>query len=83
MEKKRASTIYICVCVCVCVGVCACSVVSDSLHSHELYSSPGSSVPGIAQVRILEWVANSFSRRFSHLRDKACISGILLHRQVE
>ena len=35
------------------------SVVSDSLQSHELHSPPGSSVHGILQARILEWVAIS------------------------
>ena len=34
------------------------------------YSLPGSSVPGIPKVRILEWVAISFSRGFSRLRDQ-------------
>ena len=42
-------------------GCCCCccwiaSVVSDSVHS-----PPGSSVPGILQARILEWVAISYS----------------------
>ena len=32
-------------------------------------SPPGSSVPGILQARILEWVAVSFSRRASQCRD--------------
>ena len=32
-------------------------------------SLPGSSVPGILQERILEWVAISSSRRSSQLRD--------------
>ena len=32
-------------------------------------SPPGSSVRGILQARILEWVAISFSRGFSQLRD--------------
>ena len=31
---------------------------------------PGSSVHEIFQARILEWVAISFSRGFSHLRDR-------------
>ena len=31
--------------------------ISDSLPPHELYSPPGSSVYGILQARILEWVA--------------------------
>ena len=37
--------------------MCACqvaSIVSNSLRPHGLYSSPGSSVHGILQVRILE-----------------------------
>ena len=39
-------------------------------------SPPGSSVHGILQKRILEWVAVSFSRRSSWLRDQTCISWI-------
>ena len=37
-------------------------------------SPPGSSVHGILQARILEWVAISFSRRSSQPRDQTCIS---------
>ena len=47
----------------------SCSVVSDSLQPHGLYSLPGSSIHGIFQSRILEWVAISFSRRSSQPRD--------------
>ena len=60
--------------VCVCVS---CSVVSDSLLPLG-YSLPGSSVHGIFQARVLEWVAISFSRRSSQLRDwtwVSCIAG--------
>ena len=32
------------------------SVLSDSLHSYGLYSPPGSSVHGILQAKILEWL---------------------------
>ena len=32
-------------------------------------SLPGSSICGILQARILEWVAISFSRRSSQIRD--------------
>ena len=42
------------------------------------YSSPGFSVHGILQARILEWVAIPFSRRFSQSRDwtwVSCIAG--------
>ena len=38
------------------------------------YSPPDSSVHGISQTRILEWVAISFSRRSSRPRDRTCIS---------
>ena len=34
-------------------------------------SQPGSSIHGISQVRVLEWVAISFSRGFSQPRDPA------------
>ena len=37
-------------------------------------SLPGSSVHGIFQARILEWVAISFSRGFSQLRDGIYVS---------
>ena len=46
----RADDIIVCVC------VCACPVVSDSLQCMDC-SPPGSSVPGILQARIPEWVA--------------------------
>ena len=39
--------------VCVCVCVCVCDPTD--------YSPPGSSVHGIFQARILEWVAISYS----------------------
>ena len=44
-----------------CVYVCVCSVMSNSLDSMD-YNPPGSSVHGILQARILEWVAISSSR---------------------
>ena len=40
-------------------------------------SPPGSSVHGISQTRILEWVAISFSRRSSQPRDWTCVSCLL------
>ena len=45
----------------VCVCVCVCSVVSYSLRPMDC-SPPGSSVHGISQARILEWVTIPFSR---------------------
>ena len=48
-------------------------------------SPPGSSVHGISQTRMLEWVAISFSRRSSPPRDWthiSCISGQILYRRA-
>ena len=39
-------------------------------------SPPGSSVPGILQARILEWIAMPSSRGSSRPRDQTCISCI-------
>ena len=55
----------------------SCSVASDSLWPHGL-SPPGSSVHGIHQTRILEWVAIPVSRGSSQSRDQiwvSCIAG--------
>ena len=54
----------------VCVS---CSVVSDSLWSHDC-SPPGFSVHGILQTRILEWVVISFTRGSSQPRDWTQVS---------
>ena len=56
----------------VCSLWAARSVVSGSLQPHMDYSPPGSSVPGILQARILQWVAISSSRGSSRPRDGAC-----------
>ena len=39
-------------------------------------SAPGSSVHGILQARILEWVAMLSSKASSQLRDRTCVSYI-------
>ena len=58
-------------------GVWVCvlirSVMSNSLQPHDC-SPPGSSVHGILQARILEWVAISCSRGSSWTRDQTHIS---------
>ena len=51
--------VHACVCVCVCVSV-SCLVVSNCVDPMDC-SLPDFSVHGILQVRILEWVAISFS----------------------
>ena len=52
------------------------SVMSDSLRPHGLYSLPRSSVHGIFQVRILQWVAISSSRGASRPRDQTSVSHV-------
>ena len=44
-------------------------------------SLPGSSVLGLLQARILEWVAMPFSRWSSQLGDWTCVSYVYLHWQ--
>ena len=54
------------------------SVVSNSFATPWIVSPPGSSVHGILQARILEWVSISFSRWSSWPRDwtwVSCIAG--------
>ena len=69
-------------CVCVCVCVCVCSVMSDSSWPMDC-SPPGSSVHEIFQVRILEWVAISYSRGSSQPGDRTCVSCIsCIGRQI-
>ena len=58
--------------------VCVCSVVQSCLTLCRPVncSPPGSSVSGISQARILEWVAISFSMRPSQPRDQTQVSCI-------
>ena len=60
----------------------ACSVASDSLQPQDC-SPPVSSVHGISQPIILEWVAISSSRGSSQPRDQTCVSYVSwIGRQV-
>ena len=52
---------------------CCCLVTKLCLA---LFRPPGSSVHGISQARVLEWVAISFSRESSQPRDWTCLSYI-------
>ena len=57
----------------------SCQTIGDPMDC----SPPGSSVHGILQARIIEWVAISFSRRSSQPRDRTCISYVSgIGRQV-
>ena len=55
---------------------CYHSVMSNSVWPHGLYSPPGSSIHGILQARILEQVANPFSRGSSQTTDQTWVSHI-------
>ena len=57
-------------CVCVCVRACMCAESCLTLCSPMACGPPGSSVHGILQVGILQWVAISFSRGSSGSRVK-------------
>ena len=52
------------------------SVLSNSLWFYGLYSLPGSSIHGIFQAKILEWVTISFSKGSSQRRDWTQVSHI-------
>ena len=63
--------------VCSSCGICV-KIIIDILHSCDPLDLSGSSVHGILQARILEWVAISFSRGSSQPKDRtwvSCIAG--------
>ena len=68
---------YRCVCVCVCVCVCLVTQVYLSLWDLMDCSLPSSSVHGILQARILEWVAIPFTRESSQTRNRTQVSQIV------
>ena len=78
-EKHSASVSYKYKYVCVRSIVRSCPTVCNPMDC----SPPGSSVHGISQARILEWVAVSLSRGSSRVRDQAHISCIsCISRQI-
>ena len=70
--------VYMCVCVCVCVCVRVCGQPLLTLCGPMNYSPPGSSVHGILQARMVEWVAMFSSRESSRFIDWNCISYLAL-----
>ena len=71
-ERNLSLIYYVRVCVCVCVCVCVYVLVAQSCLTlcNPMDCSPqDSTVHGISQARILEWVAISFSRGSSQPRD--------------
>ena len=63
---------------------CCCldQIMSETFAIPWTITQPDSSVHGIFQARILEWVAISFSRGSSQSRDGTQFSSHLLHRQA-
>ena len=59
------------------LALCSCCSVASVVCNPIDSSPPGSSVPGILQAGILEWVAISFSRRSSRPRDWTQVSSIV------
>ena len=52
------------ICVCVCSVTRSCPTLHDPMNN----SLPGSSVHGVLQARILEWISISFSRGSSQIK---------------
>ena len=75
MERQvDIKTFKYCVCVPECMSIVAqlCPALCDPMDC----SPPGSSVYGISQARMLEWVVIPFSRGSSWPKDQTCISCI-------
>ena len=66
----------ICMCVCVCMSTKLFHLCPTLCNPMD-YSLPSSSVHGIFQARILEWIAMPSSRRSSQSRDRILMSTAL------
>ena len=71
-REVPVGAVWVSVCVCVCVCVCgqSCPTLCDPMDC----SPPGSSVRGLLQARILEWVTIPISRGSSWPRDWTSVS---------
>ena len=70
--------VCVCVCVCACARTCLVTQSRPTLCNTMDHSPPASSVHGILQARILEWIAFPFSRGSSQPRNwtrVSCIAG--------
>ena len=74
--KWKHVCVSLCVCVCVCVHVCSVAQWCPTLCNLTKCSRPGSSVHGIIQARILEWVAMPSSTGSSWSMDRNHVSCI-------
>ena len=69
-KNKVTNPCYYMTCTRACLVAQSCLTLWDPLDC----SPPGSSVPGILQTRILEWVAMPSSRGSSQPRNRTCVS---------
>ena len=67
---RQGSKIQVNYCVCLCTCAQSCPTLCNPMD----FSLPGSSVHGISQARILQWVAISSSRVSSWPRSWICVS---------
>ena len=72
--KSIAFLCFLTLCVCVCDCVCSVTQSCLTLWDPRDSSPPGSSVHGIFQVKLLNWVALSYSRWSSQPRDQTWVS---------
>ena len=70
LKHKSDQNVCVCVCVCVCTRAQLCLTLCEPMD----YSPLGSSVHGILQGRLLEWVAIPSSRGSSQPRDQTRVS---------
>ena len=63
-HSQQGARVHTCVCMCVRAHecVCVCAQSCPTFYNPMDCSPPGSSVRGILQARILEWIAIPFSR---------------------
>ena len=64
LKDKGAWWATVCCCCCCSKSLQLCPTLCDPIDG----SQPGSSVPGILQARILQWVASSFSNACMHAK---------------
>ena len=83
-SKNKFSTKCMSSCINI-LSVCLSAQSCMTLYTHMDYSLPGSSVHGILQAKILEWVVDSSSKGSSQPRDQShifyvsCIGGQILY----
>ena len=75
-RNERSGKVCVCACARMWVSACGCTQSCPTLCDPTDGSLPGSSVHGILQARILEWVVMPSCRGSSWLRDQTHISCI-------